>query len=219
MKVQTLELVTYNARYGKDPTSPLYVLNRTGGKANADSNIGQRGNLYANVINDDNSYAIIKVPVTFIPIDLTTQAPLHTLLKSTTLRQAFTSGALVIADPKSVQDMMANSQRARDEYKRLFGVEWRSVSSDADLDMSEMADADESLNTVRGNEVADQSTKTYSNNQIVDDLIKRSLAGESSDVIIASILNQLDMIPTEELQVIALNVTDSAVKDFCIENQ
>jgi hypothetical protein len=218
LSVKTLELSTFNRLYGGDPTAPLFVLNRSGNRAGPNKPAKQRGIILTNVTNDDNTQSIIKVPVTFIPIDLTTQAPLHSLLKSTTIKQALSLGNLVIADTASAIALMRNSKRARDEYFKLFGAEWRSPISEegeqSDVDMTDAADEDALLNA----QTEGAAASKYSDNQIVNDLILASLAGEDSDAISASILNQIDLLTAEDLNCIAQNVTDSAVKDFCLSS-
>lgn len=216
LKVTTIELSVFNRLYGSDPTAPMYVLNRSGNTAGPNRPARPRGNILANVTNDDNSQAVIKVPVTFIPIDLTTQAPLHALLRSTTIKQALSVGNLVIADTKSVIQMMNNSKVARDEHMKLFKTEWRSPISiegeeselDVEQDAREVLDAD----TQQGS----ASVAKFSEVQMVNDIIIASLGGEDSAAIQASILNQLDLLTEEDLNCIAQNVTDSSVKELCL---
>lgn len=218
LSVKTLELSTFNRLYGNDPTAPLYVLNRSGNNAGPNKPAKQRGIILTNVTNDDNTQSIIKVPVTFIPIDLTTQAPLHSLLKSTTIKQALSIGNLVIADTASAVALMRNSKRARDEYFKLFGAEWRSPigeeGEESDVDMSDAAEQDALLNA----QTEGATTSTYSENQVVNDLIIASLGGEDGEAINSAILNQIDLLTADDLNCIAQNVTDSAVKDFCLSS-
>lgn len=218
LSVKTLELSTFHRLYGNDPTAPLYVLNRSGNAAGPNKPAKQRGIILTNVTNDDNSQSIIRVPVTFIPIDLTTQAPLHSLLKSTTIKQALSVGNLVIADTKSAVELMRNNKRARDEYFKLFGAEWRSPIGEegeqSDVDMSDAA-AEDALLTAQTEGAA---ISKYSENQAVNDLIIASLGGEDGDAISAAILNQIDLFSEEDLNCIAQNVTDSSVKDFCLSS-
>jgi hypothetical protein len=216
--IKTLELSVFNRLYGSDPTAPMYVLNRSGNVAGPNKTAKSRGIILTNVTNDDNTQSIIKVPVTFLPIDLTTQAPLHSLLKSTTIKQALSLGNLVIADTKSVVAAMRGSQRARDEYLKLFGAEWRSPITDegeeSDIDMSDIADED-AQNTLQA--VAGTTTQ-WSENQAVNDLIIASLGGEEGDAIMSAILNQIDLFSSEDLNCIAQHVTDSSVKEFCLSS-
>lgn len=216
--VKTLELSTFNRLYGNDPTAPMFVLNRSGNLAGPNKPAKQRGIILTNVTNDDNTQSIIRVPVTFIPIDLTTQAPLHSLLKSTTIKQALSVGNLVIADTKSAVELMRNNKRARDEYFKLFGAEWRSpIGEDgeqSDVDMLDAAEEDALLNA----QTEGAAASKYSENQAVNDLILASLAGEDSDAISAAILNQIDLFTAEDLNCIAANVTDSSVKEFCLDS-
>lgn len=218
LKVTAIDLTTFNRLYGDDPTAPMYVLNRSGSTGGPNRPARPRGTILANVTNDDNSQAVIKVPVTFIPIDLTTQAPLHALLRSTTIRQALSVGNLVIADTKSVIKMMSNSKVARDEHMKLFKTEWRSPYGDEgneeELDVADDARAVQEADTQQGA----ATTSKFSEVQMVNDIIIASLGGEDSGAIQASILNQLDLLTVEDLNCIAQNVTDSSVKELCLSS-
>lgn len=218
LKVKTLELSVFNRLYGSDPTAPMYVLNRSGNAAGPNRPARPRGIILANVTNDDNSQAVIKVPVTFIPIDLTTQAPLHALLRSTTIKQALSMGNLVIADTKSVVQMMNGNQVARDEYQKLTGTEWRSPIG-IDGEESELDVTDDARDVIDSASQHDAVAATnFSEVQLVNDIITASLGGETSSAICASILNQIDLLTEADLNCIAQNVTDSSVKEFCLSS-
>lgn len=205
-KLNPIDLSTFHRLYKNDPAAPFYVVNRS----------TPRSNLLANATNDDNSPVIISIPVTFIPIDLTQYAPLHSLIKSTTIRQALSRGHLRIIRTDEAIAYMQSSERARKAHAELFKSEWRAPLS---LEAEEGLDMDGDGEELAANNINDMdvATNKYSDNQLVNDIIMSSRGGETSDAIIASILNQIDMLEADDLNCIAQNVTDSEVKDFCIQ--
>lgn len=208
MAVKQITLQTWESRYGEDVSAQLFVLNRSNPRSNIDFSIHQDSGLPKGV----------RVPVTFIPVDLTTSATLRNLRSSPELRRIIQAGDLVIADTQSVYELMATSERARAEYVRLYGNEWIAPDADITADLSGLADdeASGSKLTVMENEAPDLGQR-YSTNPVVNIIIDNSLAGMSSEDVNTSIMNQLDLLQSEDLQVIAANVTDSSVKEFCAE--
>jgi hypothetical protein len=67
---------------------------------------------------------------------------------------------------------------------------------------------------------ANDTGEDFSDSVIVNSIILRCNSGEeSADAIINAILNQSDSLTSEDLVTIANNVTDSEVKDFCLDQQ
>ena len=204
MAVVQITLQTWEARYGSEVSAPFFVLNRSNPRSNIDFSVQQDSGLPKGV----------RVPVTFLPVDLTTAAPLRNLRTSPELRRIIQMGDLVIADTKSVYDLMESSPRARDEYERLYGNAWLSPDADITADLTDNADVENSLVANSSNDTPDLGQR-YSQNNAVNIIIDNSLAGIPADDINTSIMNQIDLMSDDDLQVIAANVTDSAVKEFC----
>lgn len=208
MQVKQITLQTWDRLYGKEAAAQFFVLNRSNPRSNIDFSVQQDSGLPKG----------IRVPVTFIPVDLTTSATLSSIRNSPELRRIIQYGDLVIADTNSVNEMMAQSERARAEYARLYGSEWVAPDAMLTADLTDTADQESSgsLITAGGSDTPDLGQR-YSQNQAVNIIIDNSLAGMSAEDINTSIMNQIDLLSDEDLQVIAANVTDSSVKDFCAE--
>ena len=208
MQVKQITLQTWASRYGKEEDAQFFVLNRSNPRSTIDFSVQQDSGLPKGV----------RVPVTSIPVDLTTSATLSNIRNSPELRRIIQCGDLVIADTDSVNEMMAGSERARTEYKRLYGNEWIAPDAMLTADLSDTADQESTGGTLH---TAESSTpdlgQRYSQNDAVNIIIDNSLAGMPSEDINTSIMNQIDLLSDEDLQVIAANVSDSSVKDFCAE--
>lgn len=108
MKIKPISLTQFNKDYGNDSVASLYVLNRS----------NPNGNIAFNCINELNVTIPVLIPATFIPVDLTTMAPLENLLKSSVLRQIFSKGQLVIIRKEEAEEYL-KSPRAKAEYQKL----------------------------------------------------------------------------------------------------
>lgn len=111
MKISDLE---------KTPTGPVWVTNVTEG---ADRSIIVLAVPRPNGTGVDS----VKIPVTWIPIDLTGQVPKRQLMQSSDFRRAVTGGALMLMEEEAA-DKIRKEPGARAEITRLQAEE-RSVTS------------------------------------------------------------------------------------------
>lgn len=205
-KLQGITLTEFNNRRRgtASPSDSLFVLNMSK---------PVRGRVAFSVMGDMNNPTTVIVPRTFIPVDLTLQATLDALLQSPQFRQHLSRGFLVIVDEAEARKYMVNSERARAEYRTQFNAEY-SDSGEFLVDHDEDADSARIIpdSTNVGSEDLGYSA-------LVTSLIARSNEADADPMdIINSIMNSLDRLSTEDLTTIANGTTNSAVKDFCIEN-
>ena len=199
--LQGITLTQYNKDFGSDPTASLYVMNRT----------VPRGRCCFSVMGDLGQPATVIVPSTFIPVDLTTQATRDSLMKSSQFRSLLSNNELVIVNNRVAEELLTNNPRAHTEHKRLFNADFVPTME------FEMGDNQPLQQAVPE---ANDTGEDFSDNVIVNSIILRCNSGEeSSDAIINAILNQSDSLTSEDLVTIANNVTDSEVKDFCLDQQ
>jgi hypothetical protein len=153
------------------------------------------------------------VPRTFIPVDLTLQATLEALLQSPQFRQHLSRGFLVIVDEADARAYMANSERARAEYQTQFNTEY-SDSGEFIVDHDEDADSARIIP-----DATNVGSAELGYSALVTSIIARSNEADADPMdIINSIMNNLDSLSADDLTTIANGTTNSAVKDFCIEN-
>lgn len=216
-KLRSIDLTTFTKTYGDDPSSSLWVVNRSGSRAanNADrpnseqgTMLGGLGNIMFSVTGDDARPTSLVIPVTFIPIDLSVQAPVDNLIRSTHFRNAISQGRIAIIDPNCLNEFFEHTVAAT-EYRRINGGDWTPIGGEG-VDMSQ----DNVANTV--SEMQGQATEGDTVKPEVRAIIESSLAGDPSEQVQAAILNQADTLTADDLQFIADNVTDTNVKDLCI---
>ena len=196
-----ITLTQYNKDFGSDPTASLYVMNRT----------VPRGRSCFSVMGDLGQPATVIVPSTFIPVDLTTQATRDSLMKSSQFRSLLSNNDLVIVSNLVAEELLTNNPRARTEHKRLFNADFVPTM---EFEMGDNAPLQQAAPE------ANDTGEDFSDNVIVNSIILRCNSGEeSADAIINAILNQSDSLTSEDLVCIANNVTDSEVKDFCLDQQ
>lgn len=136
MKIRPINLTQFNKEYGNDPVAPFYVLNRS----------NPNGNIAFNCINELNVTIPVVVLATFIPIDLTTMAPLENLLKSSVLRQILAKGQLVIVRKDEAEEYLS-TPRARTEYQRINNIvgsvvtEERNAEEEIDMDTGDSSNS------------------------------------------------------------------------------
>lgn len=136
MKIRPINLTQFNKEYGNDPVAPFYVLNRS----------NPNGNIAFNCINELNVTIPVVVLATFIPIDLTTMAPLENLLKSSVLRQILGKGQLVIVRKEEAEEYLT-TPRARAEYQRINNIvgsvvtEERNAEEEIDMDTGDSSNS------------------------------------------------------------------------------
>lgn len=81
-----------------------------------------KGNLHFGVADGMGGQLIVKIPVTWIPIDLTTQASKSVLLGNPVFRRFAMQGLLRLVDEESALKLM-DSEQAKEEARRIYSVD------------------------------------------------------------------------------------------------
>lgn len=104
-KYTTLEILEQNEK------GPVYVINNTEDKL--------EGNVVVNVPKrNGNGYDLIRIPKTFIPIDLTMQAARDQLLSASEFRKTVAKGLIRLVTPEYAA-LLLRSEDAKQEQQRL----------------------------------------------------------------------------------------------------
>lgn len=160
-QTQELEFITLGVAESSKEHS-LWVLNNSSPKGNINM-----------TMNDSGGKMVLSVPVTWIPIDLTTQASRTGVLASPMFRRMVSMGMLKIVSDKSANAFMS-SDTARKEAARVYGLARELTTADFNvpteakiaategasgisgfamqLAVSAGMDEEQVLNTLRGNE-------------------------------------------------------------------
>ena len=148
-KLQSIDLGTFTKNFGDDPSASLWVVNRSGnraannaGRPNAEQGtmLGGLGNIMFSVTGDDARPTSLVVPVTFIPIDLSVQAPVDNLIRSTHFRAAISQGRIAIVNPSCLNEFFQHPVAAN-EYRRINDGDWTPIGGDG-LSLDQGSEAD-----------------------------------------------------------------------------
>lgn len=104
-------------------SSSVWALNVSGGRGVS------KGILNISVTEGNGRQTVIRVPVTDIPIDLTTQATKRALVESPDFRRLVSSGTYLKLIRDEDAASLLSTERAQEEYRRLLSLE--QVSDDA----------------------------------------------------------------------------------------
>lgn len=115
-KLKLLELSSFKKMY-PESTASLYVINRT-------SNVKphKAGRIVLTVTDDQNRPVAVVIPRTFIPVDLTTQAPLERLITSRQVRDYLNRGLIAIVDTADAVEYLTTNKQAQLEKSRIDKV-------------------------------------------------------------------------------------------------
>ncbi len=133
-KLQRLTLQQYEHATKTSVSSPLFVINETGRQTGK-----PRGEVLLNVRGENNSLVCAVVQDTFIPIDLTQFAARRNLLESTEFKQLLSRRRISIVSGSSVDEYFQSSERARTEYRRIYGIDF-DLSEDFDIEGDDLED-------------------------------------------------------------------------------
>lgn len=144
---------------------------------------------------------VMEIPITWIPVDLTTQATKENLLKSPVFRRLVTSGSIGLIDEEQAEQIMDNGD-ARKEATRIYSA----ITTGADLGAgSGSANAEVTKLT----EEESGNISGFALNIVGMDL--------EEDQILTMVRGQEGALSTEDYKYIASNSTLIRVKEFCAE--
>lgn len=176
----------------KTESSSLYVLNKS----------NPRGNVNFVVTDMGQQKISVQVPVTFIPIDLTSFATKQDVLRSPSFRRLLARGFLHIVTPESAEEFLQD-ERAAKEHDRIFDV----LSDTNDLEFQ--APIEE---TVSG---APPAAKTEVS-QFVQNILLRT-RDESVEDLINELEGKLDTMTQDDIAYLMDNTSSAELKAWCGE--
>lgn len=204
MKIRPINLTQFNKEYGNDPVAPFYVLNRS----------NPNGNIAFNCINELNVTIPVLIPATFIPVDLTTMAPLENLLRSSVLRQILAKGQLVIVRKEEAEEYLT-SPRAKTEYQRINNIVGTVV---AEENTAEEIDMDTG-NSTSGRKGAKNVKKSVSaHDDFITAMIDRANDNdEDDDTLQREFLTRQHVLSLDDLERLRKEVKRPALTEMILE--
>jgi len=142
----------------------------------------------------------VRAPVTFIPLDLTTQATKASLLSSPDFRRLVSLGFLTLVATSSAEAAYSNAE-VQTEFRRLFMKDLGSVAPSAD-----QIKKVENSNVAIAAKTANPFALQIAHNESL-----------STDEALASIKMRANTLTVEDYTYISLNSKDEKVKAYCAE--
>ena len=176
----------------KSDSSHLYVLNKS----------NPRGNVNFVVTDSGQQKISVQVPVTFIPMDLTTFASKEDVLRSPYFRRLLARGFLHIISEDSAEEFLQDP-RAEKEHNRIFEV----LQEDNDLEFQ--APLSESV------QAAPPKSETEVS-QFVQNILLRTSEENMADLI-NELEAKLDTMTVPEVKYIMDNTSSAELKTWCAE--
>jgi hypothetical protein len=177
------------AQAEKDKESSLWVLNNSGGNGK------QKGVINITIPEGNGQVNTIKMPVTSIPIDLTTQATKSSILSNPQFRRIVQGGMLKLVSGDHAAELLS-SPEAQEEQRRLFSLgydELPAVQHDAPEAVKDML-------AENAGDIGGFAMNLAHNND-----------GNEDDLLV-SLRNQLDTLNPGELKYIVNNSVHPKVK-------
>jgi len=140
---------------------------------------------------------IMTIPITWIPVDLTTQATKESLLKSPSFRRLVTAGNIGLIDEEQADEIMS-SDGAKEEATRVYSIVQQ-------VEMVPTANSPE-VNKLKSEESG--LVSGFAMNIIGMDEI-------DEDKILSMIKGQQGTLTKEDYQYIATNSKQTKVKEYC----
>lgn len=211
MKLRSIELSTYIEETKEDSGASLFVIN----------SMKQRGKLLFSCSGETGATATIKVPDTWVPIDLTTQAQRDKLMVSTQFKDLLRKGALKIV-AASVSDVYKakgfmgaedalKETDVKEEYENVMASLGTIMNTITSIEDDEAVD----LNVGRAGNNAHKSEQKASD--IALSLISREEAGEPDNVILNAFRTKMGAFTPDDLRYIATKSKNSKIKELAAE--
>jgi len=114
-----------------DPNTPIFVMNRS------DRNQKRpRGQVHIS-INDNGEVSMLKIPKTFVPIEITTLFPASTIMRSQNFLRTVAEGKVTLHDPNESLEYLSNSEAQR-EIDRLRNIDDK-YNEEMDAEMAKIS--------------------------------------------------------------------------------
>ena len=173
--------------------SNVWVLNTSGGGGAA------KGIVNLTIVEGNGRASVLRVPVTFIPIDLTTQATKNAVLSNPDFRRLIAAKVISIISDEEAQAMLS-SDKAKEENRRLLNIEHAHDVQDSHLTPEVRSIKDEAAGNVGG---------------LAMNIAHTSDGDE--DAIVANLRNNAENLSQEELRYIVNNSQFHKVKALAAE--
>lgn len=170
-------------------SSSLWVLNNSGGNGK------QKGVINITIPEGNGQVHTIRVPVTSIPIDITTQATKNAVLANPQFRRLVQGNMIAIVNEDYAQELLSTPE-AQEEQRRLFSLGYDDLEA---LQSEAPAAVRDVLNEGEGN-IGGYAMNLAHNN------------GGNEDDLVASLRAQADTLSVSELQYIVNNSVHAKVK-------
>lgn len=189
--------------------SSLYVINRT----------KPRGNINLVVGNNYGTRDAVRIPISRVPLDLTTQAVKANILQSPEFRRSVAKGSIMIISTDSAEELFAEDPAAQKEREELFdSIQTTGVSVEESQEAPEMTLADQvALET--GGEIASESSSVQIEPFFVNLVMRaqpeslESNSGDTLDGIIQEMNSRADMLDEPTLNYIISNCQQPAMAE------
>jgi hypothetical protein len=161
------------------------------------NNTNPRGPINVNMPDGLGGVTIMVVPLTWIPVDLTTQAARDSLLKSPPFRRLVTSNLLSLVSDESAEAFMENPE-AKEEARKVYSY----INNSGNLDV-ENSEAGKVLQESSG----DISGFALS-------IVESEL---DEDKVLSMVRNQTGAMSSKDFEYIAQHCKYTRVREFCAE--
>lgn len=178
-------------------SSSVWVLNTS------DQLQKQKGRVLITVTEGNGSAITAIIPVTFIPIDLTTQATKNAILMSPNFRKMASQGYIVMISEETAHELLS-SERAKKEQRRIF----------SEVHGAQDVESEGAVTGAMPTELDYQNTRALENNQISGFAMNIAHTGTDAneDNVVSQLELQVNSLSTEELRYIVSNSVLPKVK-------
>jgi|JFJP01.1.fsa_nt_gi hypothetical protein len=177
----------------QSPSSQVFVMNTSGGNGQ------QKGIINFTVTEGNGRATVVRIPVTFIPLDLTESATKNAILSSPDFRRLVSKGIISLIADKDAEALL-NNEPAQKEKRRLLDI-----NHSLELDVNQQS-------------VEVQSMKAEAAGQIGGFAMSlaHTIDGEE-DALCSNLRNNADVLTQAELKYIVDNSTFHKVKTLAAE--
>lgn len=170
----------------------MYVLNKS----------DPRGNINLVVRDMSGRNVGLQIPITFIPVDLSTFCVKQDVLRTPDFRRLWAKGFIHIVETKSAEEMLKDP-KAQEEYRRIYEV----LNDDRDLTFQ--APVEESIN-------AEPPKTEKPINTFIQNIVLRA-ANEPTKMLIAELEGKLDTFSEADIAYLKENTTNAPLRSWCDE--
>lgn len=185
-----------------DKSPHLFVMNR----------VKPEGNINMNALGDDGVMTAIVIPTTFIPLDMTLFISRENLLKNMVFRRLEAGGKIAIINPEDAINAIAGEPRAQKELDRILNVNSEHGGRHNQQNHEELIELKATKNGAGDTNLA----PLQNINPFAIGIVQRAASEDVADLI-ADIESRAHTLEVSDLEYIAQNVEDNALKQFVVD--